>query len=64
MGGMLALRIAALQGTKIAAVAPYYGAPLGDGAPDWSGLTAVARGHFAGDDDFFPATRSERSKAS
>jgi carboxymethylenebutenolidase len=55
MGGMLALRIAALEGDKIAAVAPYYGAPLGDGGPDWSGLTAVVRGHFAGDDDFFPA---------
>ena len=55
MGGMLALRIAALEGDKVAAVAPYYGAPLGDGAPDWSGLTAVVRGHFAGDDDFFPA---------
>jgi carboxymethylenebutenolidase len=55
MGGMLTLRIAALQGDKIAAAAPYYGAPLGDGAPDWSNLTAVVRGHFAGNDDFFPA---------
>ncbi len=55
MGGMLALRIAALAGNKVAAVAPYYGAPLGEGGPDWSGLTAVVRGHFAGDDDFFPA---------
>jgi carboxymethylenebutenolidase len=55
MGGMLALRIAALAGDKVGAVAPYYGAPLGDGAPDWSGLTAVVRGHFAGADDFFPA---------
>ena len=45
MGGMLSLLVAALQGDKIAAVAPYYGAPLGDGAPDWSGLTAVVRGH-------------------
>ena len=54
MGGMLALVVAALQGDKIGAVAPYYGAPLGDGAPDWSGLTAVVRGHFAGNDDFFP----------
>ena len=54
MGGMLSLRIAALQGDKIGAVAPYYGAPLGEGAPDWSGLTAVVRGHFANDDDFFP----------
>jgi carboxymethylenebutenolidase len=55
MGGMLALVLAAQQGDKIGAVAPYYGAPLGDGAPDWSGLTAPVRGHFAAGDDFFPA---------
>ena len=54
MGGMLALLVTAQQGDKIAAAAPYYGAPLGDGAPDWSGLTAVVRGHFAENDDFFP----------
>jgi carboxymethylenebutenolidase len=54
MGGMLALVVAAQQGDKIGAVAPFYGAPLGDGAPEWSGLTAPARGHFAGNDDFFP----------
>jgi carboxymethylenebutenolidase len=54
MGGMLALLVAAQQGDKIGAVAPYYGAPLGDNAPDWSGLTAPVRGHFAGADDFFP----------
>ncbi len=54
MGGMLALVVTAQQGDKIAAAAPYYGAPLGDGAPDWSGLTAVVRGHYAGNDDFFP----------
>jgi carboxymethylenebutenolidase len=54
MGGMLALLVAAQQGDKIGAAAPYYGAPLGEGAPDWSGLTAVVRGHFAANDDFFP----------
>jgi carboxymethylenebutenolidase len=54
MGGMLTLLVTAQQGDKIAAAAPYYGAPLGDGAPDWSGLTAVVRGHFAENDDFFP----------
>ncbi len=53
MGGMLALLVTAQQGDKIGASAPYYGAPLGDGAPDWSGLTAPVRGHFAGNDDFF-----------
>ena len=54
MGGMLTLVVAAQQGDKIAAAAPYYGAPLGERAPDWSGLTAAVRGHFAADDDFFP----------
>ena len=54
MGGLLSLVIAALQGNKIAAVTPFYGAPLGDMAPDWSGLTAPVQGHFAENDDFFP----------
>jgi carboxymethylenebutenolidase len=55
MGGMLTLVVAAQQGDKIGAVVPYYGAPLGDAAPDWTGLTAPVRGHFAADDNFFPA---------
>jgi carboxymethylenebutenolidase len=54
MGGMLTLLITALQGDKVAAAAPFYGAPLGDMAPDWSGLTASVQGHFAENDDFFP----------
>ncbi len=54
MGGMLALLVAAEQGDKIGAVAPFYGAPLGDSAPDWSGLAAPVSGHFAENDDFFP----------
>jgi carboxymethylenebutenolidase len=54
MGGMLTLLVAAQQGDKIGAAAPYYGAPLGESAPDWSGLTAPVRGFFASDDDFFP----------
>lgn len=53
MGGMLALMLGAIGGDKIGAVAPYYGAPLGDGAPDWSGLTAAVRGNFAEVDDYF-----------
>jgi carboxymethylenebutenolidase len=55
MGGMLALVAAAQLGDKIDAVVTYYGAPLGEGAPDWTGLTAPVLGHFAGDDAFFPA---------
>jgi carboxymethylenebutenolidase len=54
MGGMLTLLLAALQGDKIGAAVPHYGAPLGDGAPDWSNLTATVEGHFAENDDFFP----------
>ncbi len=54
MGGMLALVLAARQGDKIAAAVPWYGAPL-DSDPDWSGMTASVRGHFAENDDFFKA---------
>jgi len=54
MGGMLTLMISALQGDKVAVAVPFYGAPLGDMAPDWSNLTATVQGHFAGNDDFFP----------
>jgi carboxymethylenebutenolidase len=54
MGGMLTLLIAALQGDKVGAAAPFYGAPLGEMAPDWSTLTAKVQGHFAENDDFFP----------
>ena len=54
MGGMLTLLIAAREGVRVAAAAPFYGAPLGDSAPDWSGLTAAVEGHLAENDDFFP----------
>lgn len=54
MGGMLSLLIAANEGDRVGAVAAFYGAPLGDGGPDWSGLTATVVGHFAENDDFFP----------
>jgi len=56
MGGMLTLLIAAQEGDRVAAAVPFYGAPLGDGGPDWSGLTARVEGHFAGNDEFFPAS--------
>ncbi len=54
MGGMLTLVIAAQEGDRVSAAAPFYGAPLGGGGPDWSGLTARVEGHFAADDGFFP----------
>jgi carboxymethylenebutenolidase len=53
MGGMLSLLIAAKEGDRVAAAAPFYGAPLGEGAPDWSGLTASVEGHYAENDDHF-----------
>lgn len=56
MGGMLTLVIAAQEGDRIGAAVPFYGAPLGDAEPDWSGLTAPVLGHFAEGDAFFPAT--------
>lgn len=53
MGGMLAMIIAANRGDKVKAAVPFYGFPSGDAEPDWSGLTAVVRGHMAENDDFF-----------
>jgi len=53
MGGALTLIVAAQQGDKLGAAVPYYGVPLGDMAPEWSGLTAPVMGHFAENDDFF-----------
>ena len=55
MGGLLTLMITAGAGDRVAAAAPFYGAPLGEGGPDWSGLTAVVEGHFAEFDDHFGA---------
>lgn len=54
MGGELALTLAAHQGERIGAAVPFYGAPLGDDAPDWEGLRAPVLGHFAENDEFFP----------
>lgn len=52
MGGMLTFLLAAQRGDKVKAAVPFYGFPAGD-EPDWSGLTAVVRGHMANPDDFF-----------
>jgi carboxymethylenebutenolidase len=60
MGGMLALVVAAQQGDKIGAVVPYYGAPLGDDAPDWTGLTAPVLGHYGAEDSFFPLAECQK----
>jgi len=53
MGGMLSFLVAAQQGDRVAAIAPFYGAPLGPMEPDWSSFTARVSGHFAENDDFF-----------
>jgi carboxymethylenebutenolidase len=53
MGGMLTFILAAIRGDKVKVAVPFYGFPQGDSVPDWSGLTAVVRGHMAGSDDFF-----------
>ena len=55
MGGMLSFVLAAQRGDRIKAAVPFYGFPQGDMAPDWSGLTAVVRGHMSEPDDFFTA---------
>jgi carboxymethylenebutenolidase len=54
MGGLLAMTIAAHQGDRIGAAVAFYGAPVGDSAPDWSGLQAPVLAHIAENDDFFP----------
>ncbi|HEX3826486.1 MAG TPA: dienelactone hydrolase family protein [Sporichthyaceae bacterium] len=53
MGGLLAFLIAAGRGDRISAAVPFYGFPPPEMEPDWTGLTAVVRGHLAGVDDFF-----------
>lgn len=55
MGGMLAFLISAQEGSRVRATVAFYGAPLGEGAPDVSGLSSSVLGHFAEDDAFFPA---------
>jgi carboxymethylenebutenolidase len=63
MGGLLTMLIAANRGDRIAAAVPFYGFPPPDMEPDWSGLTAVVRGHMAGDDDFFAPTAAHALEA-
>ena len=59
MGGLLTLRIAALEGGRVSAAVPFYGAPLSDDSVDWSNLSAAVDGHFAAVDDFFPPDACE-----
>lgn len=59
MGGLLTLRIAALEGGRVSAAVPFYGAPLGNDSLDWGNLSARVEGHFAATDDFFPPDACE-----
>ncbi len=54
MGGMLTMMIAAGRGDAVSAAVPFYGYPTSD-EPDWEPMSAVVRGHFSANDDFFPA---------
>jgi carboxymethylenebutenolidase len=63
MGGMLAFIIAANRGDAVRAVVPFYGFPQGAAEPDWSGLTAVVRGHMAEKDSFFPPEKARALEA-
>ncbi|GAB2728269.1 dienelactone hydrolase family protein [Kitasatospora kifunensis] len=53
MGGGFALRLAAQEGDKVAAVVPFYGLPREPGY-DYRGLTAHVLGHFAEYDKGLP----------
>jgi carboxymethylenebutenolidase len=53
MGGLLCMVIAAQQGDRVGAAVAYYGAPLGEDAPDLSNLTAPVLCHAAENDGFF-----------
>jgi carboxymethylenebutenolidase len=53
MGGMLSMMIAANRGDVVRVAVPFYGFPPPGNEPEWSGLTAVVRGHMAEHDDFF-----------
>ncbi len=56
MGGMLTMLLAAVRGDAVKVAVPFYGYPGPDSEPDWSGLSAVVRGHFAEDDEHFPSS--------
>ena len=63
MGGMLTWILAANRSDVIRAAVPFYGFPQGEAEPDWSGLTAVVRGHMAEHDDFFPPDAAKALEA-
>jgi carboxymethylenebutenolidase len=57
MGGGFVLMLAAQQGEHIAAAVPFYG--VGPATPDaYAGIRAAVQGHYAENDDFFPADQA------
>jgi len=65
MGGGLVLVLGTLRPDRIKAVVPFYGV-VGfddDNAPDWSNLAAPVEGHYAENDDFFPASKAQALEA-
>jgi carboxymethylenebutenolidase len=57
MGGGFVLMLAAQQGDRIAAAVPFYG--VGPAVPDsYAGVAAAVQGHYAENDDFFPADQA------
>jgi carboxymethylenebutenolidase len=53
MGGLMTMLVSANRGDKVKAAMPFYGFPAPGSEPDWSGLSAVVRGHMASPDDYF-----------
>ena len=62
MGGGFVLRLAAQQGPRVSAAAPFYG--VGPGIPDsYAGLTAAVQGHYAEQDGFYPVEEARKQEA-
>lgn len=63
MGGLMTMLITAMRGDAVSAAMPFYGFPAADSEPDWSGLSAVVRGHMASPDDFFTPEAAQALEA-
>ncbi|HTW21601.1 MAG TPA: dienelactone hydrolase family protein [Mycobacteriales bacterium] len=62
MGGGFVLLLAAQQGEKVGAAVPFYG--VGPGVPDqFNGITAAVQGHYAENDEFYPADDARAQEA-
>ncbi|HEV3225610.1 MAG TPA: dienelactone hydrolase family protein [Acidimicrobiales bacterium] len=64
MGGGLVLVLGTLRPDRVKAIVPFYGVVgIDDAAPDWSKLDAAVEGHYAENDDFFPASKAKALEA-